>query len=143
MAREPAHDISPSRLAALAHGTALTFLALLLGACAADPQLYSSSDVVHARPTAYSSIRSISGYLRFGSHSRQLWNDQRALANNDASKCVTLANTLPFEDRLRALDRSRIEIEGFPVQDVLSGRADFGACNKVGFYVRNVRPLTR
>ena len=98
---------------------------------------------MQAQPVSYSSIRSISGYLRFGSHARQLWNDQQAFDGNDASKCVTLINTLPHEDRLRGLDGTRVEVRGFPVQDVLSGRADFGACNRVGFYVRNVRPLTR
>ena len=101
------------------------------------------SAVVTMHPSHFTDVRSISGYLRFDSHSRQLWDDADALHENDASKCVTLINTSSFETDLRNLDNSYVEIEGFPVADVLSGRVDFGACNRVGFYVRSVRSLTR
>lgn len=123
----------------------VAFSALVLSACSASraQSSISPSDVVRAQPANFSAIRTVSGYLRYGSHSRQLWDDERALRNSDTSKCVTLINTQPHEDDLRSLNNSRVEIGGFPVADVLSGHADFGACNRVGFYVRNVRTLTR
>lgn len=123
----------------------VAFSALVLSACSASraQSSISPSDVVRAQPANFSAINTISGYLRFGSHARQLWDNEQALLNNDASKCVTLINTQPHEDDLRSLDSSRVAIGGFPVADVLSGYADFGACNRVGFYVRSVRRLTR
>jgi hypothetical protein len=122
----------------------VAFSALVLSACSASRAQYSisPSDVVRAQPANFAAIRTISGYLRFDSHSRQLWDDELALRNSDTSKCVTLINTQPHEDDLRSLNNSRVVIGGFPVEDVLSGRADFGACNRVGFYVRSVQADT-
>jgi hypothetical protein len=125
------------RIAAVSAMSAL----LLCCACTAGrtTNIVSPGEVV-ARDGA-GDIRTVSGLLRYGSHARQLWNDEPALRENDVSKCVTLVNTLPFEETLRRLDSTRVRIEGFAVPDVLSGRVDFGACNRVGFYIRAVRPL--
>ena len=126
-----------TRMAAVSAMSAL----LLCCACGAGRTSHvASPGEVVARDGA-SDIRTVSGLLQYGSHSRQLWNDEPSLRENDASKCVTLINTLPFEETLRRLNNTRVQIEGFAVQDVLSGRVDYGACNRVGFYVRAVRPL--
>jgi hypothetical protein len=123
--------------------TALWALALTNACAVTGAQSYTApSAVVTMSPARYADVRVISGYLRFDSHSRQLWDDASALRANEISKCVTLINTMAFEPALRNLDSSFVEIEGFPVEDVLSGRIDVGACNRVGFYVRSVRALT-
>lgn len=123
---------------------ALYALALSSGCAVSSAQTSTApSAVVRMNPSHFADVTSISGYLRFNSHARQLWDDVAALRENEASKCVTLINTSPFETALRNLNNSYIEVEGFPVGDVLSGQVDFGACNRVGFYVRSVRSSTR
>lgn len=114
----------------------------LSGACAANKaQSIVPSVVIATPPSRYGDLGMVSGYLRFDSHSRQLWDNAAALHKNNVVKCITLINTSPFEAALRRLDKSRVEIKGFAVEDVLADRIDFGACNKKGFYVKGVRPL--
>jgi len=120
-------------------------------ACAVDRtnSLATPSSVTRMQSSHYADVTAVSGHLRFGSHARQLWTNEAALRDNEASECITLINTAPLESELRSLNGSFVEIQGFPVEDVFSDEdetsdiVDFGACNRVGFYVRGVRPPPR
>jgi hypothetical protein len=82
---------------------------------------------------------SLDGYLQYGSHARQLWSSKSAQKRGDFSQCVTLIGTARLHNRIIEMSGQIVHVEGKMRRDVLEGYVDFGACNKVGVEVTDIR----
>ena len=115
---------------------AILGLAILTCACAARPQLQTPanrtlvpSDVVRDAQALAGQEVSVTGYLAYGSHARQLSDSLREDAFDD---CLTLINTRPRHRYLQRNSGRRITLRGVVRLNVTEGRLDYGACGSTG-----------
>ena len=83
----------------------------------------------------------VRGYVRFGDHARQIWDNETSLRDADVGSCLTLINTTPHRDILGRSDRRYARVVGVIRANINEGHVDYGSCNDVGLELVSVMPL--
>lgn len=118
----------------------VTFLIILLSGCSPNEgQQRAKFSLSQMRNQSVDSVTSITGYLIYESHARQLWSSKYFYKKGDTEQCLTLIATSSHHRILTSYNRRIVRINGKLNDDVTTGYVDLGACNKFGIEVISVQ----
>ena len=82
----------------------------------------------------------VSGYLRFSTHERQIWNSEAAFQEGDfQQKCLTLLGTNKFRSELTSYNGKRVRLSGVVRDTSTDNDVDLGACGNYALILDSVR----